>query len=104
MARDFRVNEFGKVGICIWAHGMKAGIELRLTESYRIAIQEIIMQKIKKRRKGHDTSCEETLRHGVQHVDIMISLNQLPILRSMWSPETLASIDVHWISHLADSP
>ena len=45
-----------------------------------------------------------TLIHGLQHPDIMISLDQLPILCFMWSLETLALVDVHWISDLAYSP
>jgi len=40
------------------------------------------------------------LIHGLQHLNIIISLDQLPILRFTWSPETLAFVDVHWILDL----
>ena len=41
---------------------------------------------------------------GVTNLNIMISLDQLPILHPSWSPETWTLVDIHWISSLANFP
>jgi hypothetical protein len=54
---------------------------------------------LKNSREWSPIILSEALIHGLQHLDIMISLDQLPILRFTWSPETLALVDVHWIAY-----
>src|SRR6267154_3330603 len=43
-------------------------------------------------------------KHGVQHLNIMFSQNQLSVFRSIGSPETLSSIYVHGVSDLPYGP